>query len=176
MERKFERQFSFSFEKMVSFYFFVYFSNVRQLYFLVFAFPLFRIVESSKVMWFGDTLPESLERYNFIIKVFNNWLSFTENLRLYISFLERQERLQPRRREDWLWQTRNQIALLLGDTLLKDLSWNEERQNNKIRGHWSKCQLIVRTYRWRKIPSFVIGPQQVEVSYWSTSLTTEELQ
>ena len=50
MEGKFARQFSFSFEKMVSFYFFVYFSNVRQLYFLVFAFPLRRKVISSKVM------------------------------------------------------------------------------------------------------------------------------
>ena len=41
MEGTFARQFSFSFEKMVS---------VRQLYFLVFAFPLWRIVVSSKVM------------------------------------------------------------------------------------------------------------------------------
>ena len=38
------------FEKMVSFSFFVNFSNVRQLYFLVFAFPLRRIVISRKML------------------------------------------------------------------------------------------------------------------------------
>ena len=140
---------------MVLFYFFVNFSNVLPLYFLIFAFPLRRIVISTEI---DDILREFSELYNFIIKAFNNWLSFSENLPLFLSFLERQERLQPCRREDWFWQSRNQIALLLGDTLLKDLSRNEERLNNKIRGHWPKRQLIVRTYRGRKIPSFVTGP------------------
>ena len=134
------------------------------------------IVISAMKMWFGNISSESLERHNFIMKAFSNWVSFTENLPLFLWFLERQKRLQSCRREEWLWQTRNQIALLLGDRLLKDLSRNEERLNNKIRGHWPKRQLIVRTYCWRKISSFVSGPQQVEVSYWSTSLTTEELQ
>ena len=50
MEGKFERQFSFSFEKMVSFNFFVNFSNVLPLCFVVFAFPLWRIMVSSEVM------------------------------------------------------------------------------------------------------------------------------
>ena len=59
MEGKFERQFSFSFEKIVSFNFFINFSNVLPLYFVVFAFPLWRIVVSTKVMQFGDILPES---------------------------------------------------------------------------------------------------------------------
>ena len=158
MEGKFARQFLLSFETMVSFYFFVNLFNVLSLYFLVFAFPLRKIVISTMTMWFGNILSESYERYNFIMKAFNNWVSFTENLPLFLSVLERQESLQPWRREDWLWQSRNQIALLLGDTLLKDLSWNEERQHNKILGHWPKRQLIVRTYRWRKIPSFVAEP------------------
>ena len=57
---------------MVSFYFFVNFSNVLPLYFLVFAFPLWKIVISTKMMRFGDILPDALERYNFIIKAFNN--------------------------------------------------------------------------------------------------------
>ena len=39
MEGKFERQFSFSFEKIVLFYILVNFSNVLPLYYLVFAFP-----------------------------------------------------------------------------------------------------------------------------------------
>ena len=87
-------------------------------------------------MRFGDILSEScLERYHFIMKAFNNWVSSTENLQLFLSSLERQERLQPCRREDWFWRSRNQIALLLEDPLLKDLSWNEERQHNRIRGH-----------------------------------------
>ena len=70
---KFAGQFLFSFDKMVSFYFFVNFSNVLLLYdFLVFAFPLWKIVISTKIKLFGNILPKSLERYNFIIKAFNN--------------------------------------------------------------------------------------------------------
>ena len=38
------------FEKMVSFYFFLNFSNVLQLYFLLFACPLRRIAISTKIM------------------------------------------------------------------------------------------------------------------------------
>ena len=85
-------------EKMVLFYFFVNFSNVLPLYFLIFAFPLRRIVISTEI---DDILRESSELYNFITKAFNNWLSFSENLPLFLSFLERQERLQPCRRDDW---------------------------------------------------------------------------
>ena len=44
MKGKFARHFLFSFDKMVSFYFFVNFSNVLPLYFLVFEFPLWKIV------------------------------------------------------------------------------------------------------------------------------------
>ena len=57
---------------MVLLYIFVNFSNVLQLYFLIFAFSLRRIVISTKIMWFGDILRESPELYNFIIKAFNN--------------------------------------------------------------------------------------------------------
>ena len=142
-------------EKMVLLYFFVNFSNLLPMYFLIFAFPLRRIVISTAI---DDILRESSELYNFITKAFNIWLSFSENLPLWLWFLERQERLQPCRRDDWFWQSRNQIALLLGDTLLKDLSRNEDWLNNKIRGHWPKRRFIVCTYRWRNIPSFVSGP------------------
>ena len=180
-EGKFAGQFLFSFQNMVTLYFFVNFSKVLEMYFLVFAFPPWKIVISTKMIWFSDVAHSSLERYNFIQKkkkgeVFNTWLSFTEHLPLLLSFLEQQAGLQSCRREDWFWQTRNQIALLLGDALLEDLSWNEGRLNNKIRGHSPKCQLIVRTYRWQCIPKCFAGPWQVEVSYWSTSLTTDGLQ
>ena len=47
---KFAGQFLFSFEKMVLFYSFVNFSNVLPLYFLVFAFPLWKTVISTKMM------------------------------------------------------------------------------------------------------------------------------
>ena len=40
---QFARQLSITFQKMVSFYFFVDFSNVLHLYFLVFALPLWKI-------------------------------------------------------------------------------------------------------------------------------------
>ena len=42
-EGQFARQLSITFQKMVSFYFFVDFSNVLHLYFLVFALPLWKI-------------------------------------------------------------------------------------------------------------------------------------
>ena len=67
------------FEKRVLFDFFVNFSSVLPLYFLIFAFPLRRIVISTEI---DDILRESSELYNFIIKAFNNWLSFSENLPL----------------------------------------------------------------------------------------------
>ena len=50
IEGKFERQFLFSFETTVSFYFFVNFFNVLSLYFLVYAFPLRKIVISTMTM------------------------------------------------------------------------------------------------------------------------------
>ena len=89
------------FEKMVLFYFFVNFSNVLlyQLYFFIFAFPLRRIIVISTEI--DDILRGSFELYNFIMKTFNNWVSFSENLPLFLSFLERQERFQPCRRKDW---------------------------------------------------------------------------
>ena len=62
-EGKFARQFLFSFQNMVTFYFFVNFSNVLQLYFLVFAFPPWKILISAKMIWFNDILHAS---YNFI--------------------------------------------------------------------------------------------------------------
>ena len=49
-ERKFAGQFLPTFQKMVSFYFFVNFSNVLELDFLVFAFPLWKIVISTKMI------------------------------------------------------------------------------------------------------------------------------
>ena len=42
-EGQFARQLSTTFQKMVSFYFFVDFSNVLHLYFLVFSLPLWKI-------------------------------------------------------------------------------------------------------------------------------------
>ena len=153
---QFARQLSITFQKMVSFYFFVDFSNVLHLYFLVIF--ITTLENRDFIIWCGDILPASSEQNIFIIKLFDTWASFTEHLPLVLSFLEQQESLQICRRKDWFWQTRNQIALLLGDELLKDLSWNEGRLNNKIRGHSPKCQLIVRTYRWRNIPSCFTGP------------------
>ena len=49
-EGKFAGQFLFSFQNMVTFYFFVNFLNVLQLYFLVFAFPPWKILISAKMI------------------------------------------------------------------------------------------------------------------------------
>ena len=49
-EEKFAEQLLFSFEKMVSFHFFVNFSNVLLLNFVVFALPLPKILISTQMM------------------------------------------------------------------------------------------------------------------------------
>ena len=47
---QFAGQFLFTFHKMVSFYFFVGFSNVLHLHFLVFTFPLWKIGNLTKII------------------------------------------------------------------------------------------------------------------------------
>ena len=78
------------------------------------------------------------------------WL--LENLPLRCWVLEQQKCLQPCRRQDWVWQPRDQVADLLEHTLLQDLFRYEDRSADQVPCHQETGQLPALTDRWRKIP------------------------
>ena len=67
--------------------------------------------------------------------VFYIYTSISEHIPVRFSVLKEQKCLQPSRRQDWLWLTRDKVTYKLDHILLQDLSWYEDRQSAQIYCH-----------------------------------------
>ena len=98
------------------------------------------------------------------------------NISLQIHTLDQQHRLQSSRREDFVWQSRNQVTDLLEHTFFQDLYRYEDRPADQIPCHQQACELSVLTDRWREISQNLTGSQQVEDAFGVSSLLAGQLQ
>ena len=73
---------------------------------------------------------------------------YSVNVSLQVQTVEKQERLQPYRRKDFVWQSWDKATNLLEHILLQDLSWYEDRTSDKIHCHHRARQLPVLTNCW----------------------------
>ena len=86
------------------------------------------------------------------------YMSISEYIPLRFPVLEEQECLQPSRRQDWLWLTRDKVTDKLDHILLQDRSWYEDRQSAQIYSHQQAGRLSPLPHRWWEIPQHLIGP------------------
>ena len=97
---------------------------------------------------------------NFFLKFFVGFFCYwysVANILLWLTLLEWQRTLQPWRRKDWVWLRRDQVTNLLENTILQDLSWNEDRPSNQLHCRKQAWQFFALADRWREIPQHLIG-------------------
>ena len=85
------------------------------------------------------------------------FLYISEYIPLQFPVLEQQKCLQPSRRQDWLWLTRDKVTDLLEHTLLQDLPRYEDWSSAQVHCHPQARQLTVLTDRWWEIPCHLTG-------------------
>ena len=107
---------------------------------------------------------------------FYSFLQISGYIPLRFPVLEGQKCLQPSRRQDCLWLTRDKVTNLLDHTLLQNLSRYEDRQSAQIHCHQPAGGLSPLSYNWWKIPQHLKGSWHVENTDWLTSLIAALLQ